>query len=85
MKKSISTRKVLNALANEYNEASKAIGYYRATGDKKAGDECEIGRAAIENVVEALFERKKDYDIIKEEAEAAGTRFTYYEMWVAVN
>lgn len=81
MKKAISAKRVLNELANTYNEYTVAYGYAMATGDSKTADELQTAINVISKLVRNLgFTSGADYTTEHVHEEMGGISFMYWKM-----
>ena len=81
MKKVISAKRVLDELANNYNDYAIAYGYAMATGDSKTADELQTAINVISKLVRNLgFTSGVDYTTERAHEEMSGTSFMYWKM-----
>jgi len=71
------TRQILDTIANEYNQYSRARGYYKAVNDSEARSKCEYGLAVLVGLLEKLGIENKTVIV---EDKVNETSFTWYKM-----
>lgn len=81
MKKTISAKRVLDELANAYNEHTIAYAYAMATGDSKTANEIQTGINVISKLVRDLgFMSDVDYTTTRVHEKMADVSFMYWKM-----
>ena len=81
MKRTISAKRVLDELAEAYNDHTIAYGYAMATGDNKTANELQIAINVISKLVRDLgFTSGVDYTTERIHEEMAKVSFMYWKM-----
>ena len=73
------TRQILDTIANEYNQYSRARGYYKVVNDSEARRKCEFGLAVLTGLLENLGIENKTVIV---EDKVNETSFTWYKMTI---
>ena len=81
MKRTISAKRVLDKLAETYNDHAIAYGYAMATGDNKTANELQIAINVISKLVRDLgFTSGVDYTTERVHEEMDNVSFMYWKM-----
>lgn len=81
MKRTISAKRVLDKLAETYNDYTIAYGYAAATGDSKTADELQTAINVISELVRNLgFMSDVDYTTTRVHEKMADVSFMYWKM-----